>query len=286
MDIQNSSSPQMEVLAITPKMATEYLRCNTENRSVRPEVVDAYARDMADGEWLMTGEAIKFGLDGRLLDGQHRLFAVVKSGATVEFLVITGLDPKTQRRVDLGVPRTFVDDLRMEGLPYYVVMGSVARRIHAYNRGVWHTGRGYKPTKAELEAILRDNFDSLVAAASNTEPNWRRVDIPRSVQAFVYWLLHEINPERATKFMYQLTTGADLWEGHPIMTVRDRLAKEKREKVSNRSTRAIWLVAMAWNAWMRGENMSRYVLKAELTKDTWPGLVAMVEPGTPTLLQR
>lgn len=40
----------------------------------------------------MTGEPIKFAHNGRLLDGQQRLMALVDANVAVDFLVVRGLD--------------------------------------------------------------------------------------------------------------------------------------------------------------------------------------------------
>lgn len=66
-----------KVMDITPDIAKEMLERNLNNRSVSPSRVDMYADDMARGEWQANGEAICFNESGNLINGQHRLMAVV-----------------------------------------------------------------------------------------------------------------------------------------------------------------------------------------------------------------
>ncbi len=100
---------------VTPPLAEMYLERNGRNRNIRPDVVSNYARDMSAHRWQITGEAIKLDADGNLLDGQHRLRAVIKSGETVTMLVIEGLPPEAQRVMDSGKPRTAGDaDIRVQ----------------------------------------------------------------------------------------------------------------------------------------------------------------------------
>ena len=77
-----------EILTITPSMAEEMLSKNKSNRKLRNTVVNSYASQMASGKWHLTGQGITFGKNGQLLDGQHRLSAIVLANTAVEMLVV------------------------------------------------------------------------------------------------------------------------------------------------------------------------------------------------------
>ena len=85
---------------ITPEQASEWLEQNTHNRKLRTHQVAAMVRDIQAGNWKWNGDSIKFAKDGTLLDGQHRLHAIVESGQPIEMLVIEGLDKDTQATMD------------------------------------------------------------------------------------------------------------------------------------------------------------------------------------------
>lgn len=69
---------------VTPAMATKWLEeGNTHNRKVRDSVVMRYAADMKAGRWKQTHQGIAFNGDGTLLDGQHRLFAIIEADTEV-----------------------------------------------------------------------------------------------------------------------------------------------------------------------------------------------------------
>lgn len=83
----------IQMVKITPEIAEQYLEKNKGNyRSINRSRVLAYAEDMASGNWVQNGEAIKFSENGMLIDGQHRLQAIIQSGKTIEMPVITGID--------------------------------------------------------------------------------------------------------------------------------------------------------------------------------------------------
>lgn len=62
---------------ITPETAKSWLLKNVHNRPLRDGLVTTYATDMANEQWQSNGESIKFSSEGELLDGQHRLAAVI-----------------------------------------------------------------------------------------------------------------------------------------------------------------------------------------------------------------
>ena len=68
------------VMTFTPVVA-EYIldNMNVGNRPQKPSRIVRYAADMANDNWSVTGESIKFGADGKLKDGQNRLAACVRS---------------------------------------------------------------------------------------------------------------------------------------------------------------------------------------------------------------
>lgn len=74
---------------ITPEAAEAMLENNSEdNRSVRPLVVDKYARELQKGNWEKSNPGmITFWKDGTMVDGQHRLMAIVKSGISANMTI-------------------------------------------------------------------------------------------------------------------------------------------------------------------------------------------------------
>ena len=98
-----------KIINVTPEKAEEFLLHNTNNRHIRKEAVESYARDMAAGKWALTGQGISFDSKGMLRDGQHRLMAVVKSGCTIPMLICFDIDDTTA--IDCGVNRSLKDQI-------------------------------------------------------------------------------------------------------------------------------------------------------------------------------
>lgn len=72
---------------IDPARAAVYLACNTGNRPLDPARVQRFARAIRRGRWQADRGAIEFAADGRLVNGQHRLFAIVATGRTLAVAV-------------------------------------------------------------------------------------------------------------------------------------------------------------------------------------------------------
>lgn len=121
-----------EIIKITPELASEFLRKNTINRNIREKRVNQYVKEMQEGKWELNGESIKFNDKGELIDGQHRLSAIAKSGMTIEMCVVKDV-PSTVTILDRGSGRSTADTLLIGGmdkkLANSVVVGIVRHHI-------------------------------------------------------------------------------------------------------------------------------------------------------------
>jgi len=98
-----------EVMMVTPELAEKFLATNTNNRPVRPTHVRALAHSIMRGEWVVSHQGIAFSTQGVLLDGQHRLRAIVVAGTPVQMVVTTGVSESAFKVIDCGVRRTLAD---------------------------------------------------------------------------------------------------------------------------------------------------------------------------------
>lgn len=100
---------------ITPDLASRYLMFNNGNRTIRKRLVEKYASDMKSGKWQITHQGIAFNIKGDLLDGQHRLSAIIQSGEAVPMMVSRGIDQEkiTGYMVDQGTQRDASDILSL-----------------------------------------------------------------------------------------------------------------------------------------------------------------------------
>lgn len=130
MSSQKTPTPSTEWMTITPERAKAILANNKSNRPLSDKAVRDIANRMQAGTWIETHQGIGIDANGDVVDGQHRLSAIVKSGIAHRYLVTIGLSPEVFDHVDLGGKgiRTAADLLsrRVPGLSSNVLACGVA----------------------------------------------------------------------------------------------------------------------------------------------------------------
>ncbi len=104
-EMKTTNKIESKIMLVTPQMAKEWLDKNLSNRNISIMIVNRYANDMKAGKWAVSPHGIVFDPDGNLLDGQHRLCAVIESGCPVKMVIITGADPGSKWFIDIGRKR-------------------------------------------------------------------------------------------------------------------------------------------------------------------------------------
>lgn len=101
---------------ITPAIARKYLERNHCNRNLSHAHRDKLARAMTDGEFHHTHQGIAFDVNNELIDGQHRLSAIIESNTTQTMQVTRNVPIESRTMVDnQSRPRSARDALVMEG---------------------------------------------------------------------------------------------------------------------------------------------------------------------------
>lgn len=145
---------QSRWMDVTPAMAEMWLQHNFNNRPVSLDTVRAYAREMKRGKWLPVHQGIAFNARDELIDGQHRLMAVVLSKTPVKMMVTFGMPSKVQGTrmtgmdvVDRGKTRTVADQLKIQ---HGITGGSVLAMICARLAGICSPERTRRLSVGEI----------------------------------------------------------------------------------------------------------------------------------------
>jgi hypothetical protein len=120
------------VQTITPARAAEWLTANTTNRPLSRPIVRGFAEAMRRGEWLVTHQGIAFDVNGTLVDGQHRLAAVIEADQPVEMTVFTEVPEGAFDVLDTGKRRTAADVLAIEGEKNSILLAAMVRIVWLY----------------------------------------------------------------------------------------------------------------------------------------------------------
>jgi hypothetical protein len=245
-----------QILDITPESAREMLEQNTHNRSLRPEYVRKLAAAMERGEWTVNGEPIQIADDGTLLNGQHRLNAVVESGIAVPLLVIRGLPLAAQTTMDAGLRRNLSDVLALHGESETANLGAMLAMLYRYRNGHRLNNSGHTaPTSTEALALLEaepEIKDGLPLARRVV----RDTGLRTSVTAVLIYLFDEADPNRGEQFFEALCEPEDEPIGSPVNALRSILERAQRERTYRLSSYVLFaMVIKAFNAWREGRDL-------------------------------
>lgn len=238
---------------VTPKMAVKYLEQNRRNRALRQDVVDLYAEEMMSGNWRLVGDPIRFSKNGTVLDGQHRLAAIVQCGAYVDMVVIRGLENDDQLMMDVGVRRSFGDHLKIVGEPYANHLAAMVRGVTLFEMNGNLVSNRVTPAHLQETLIkypeLRDAIPLIYRVNHETGLGF-------NAGGYGWWKFKQLDSQDCGVFFENLATGANLEEGNPILTLRKVLLDSRsRRNVSLKVNYKAAILTKAWNKWRAGEKL-------------------------------
>jgi hypothetical protein len=242
-------------LFVDPTRATEMLRLNAENyRTLNTDRVQRYANDMANDDWALYGnDSIDFGHDGSLQNGQHRLSAVVKSGATVLFRVRMNVPASAVAHFDEGAKRTLGDRLRALGKKNYSALSSASRLAWRWDNNALLTG--VDPTQQQVINWLTGHPE-LEEVVGTYIHRSRAIGMKPAVCGSFGYAITCIDDVEAKAFLTALMSGSDLNDRDPILKLRDFLMK-RTGGVMRTQERELAICIKAWNAWVLGQPLKQ-----------------------------
>lgn len=248
-----------ELTNITPVIAEKWLGQNHGNRNLRSRKVANYARDMRNGAWMTSGDSIKFDWNGRMIDGQHRLEAVIESGATIRVLVVRGLEPSVQGVLDVNVKRSASDALKFNGHTHQtIVVAAMARIANARAQGFLRTATSStipEMTNAEVVAWYEAHPESVNAAALALKVA-KSIGGTPSALAYCAWVLEAIDPEAAVEFFLSTAEFRTEGKSDPRATLLNAFRRLQENRTALTAALQISLVFRAWNAWRGNKKVS------------------------------
>lgn len=164
-----------DVETVSVKTAQDWLaNKNKINRDLATMSVDDLANTMAQDHYRFTFEPIVFCDEYKapdtgeefgetLMEGQHRLAALVKSGKPQKFLVIRHADPAMFQVIGTGRPRSIADQLKINrrSLKYPGPAAAVCSGFLRYGLGLrgrvqlWMVDALLSEISPEIEAVMR-----------------------------------------------------------------------------------------------------------------------------------
>lgn len=247
----NDIGTNMTIERIGPTEAERYLESSSANRPPRQGKIGQYARDMTAGTW--HSSVIRFDREGKLVDGQHRLWAVIVSGSEQLFYVERGLPDEAIKTLDSGLVRTGGDVLAIRGEPNATNLAGAIRLAR------WFTlFPGYAPSSQsaqpfspeELVDFLEINPDIRDAVRTGKQLT-KSIPFSGSLAGALIYLERLRNPDKANSFWDQMATGARMLENTgPYLLRRTIIADRLRPREERLGTNHIAAISIkAYNYW-------------------------------------
>ncbi len=259
-------SVDLDLELITPEKAKAYLETSGPNRILSKDIAAKYARDIAAERWMIGTQGIGFDTSGRLIDGQHRMRAVILAGKAVYMPVFRNLHPEAIRTIDDNRKRTFSDDLKIEGRARYTKMASSAAMILRLQRGLElklkvSTASKMPFSRVELRSELarleaEGDMESAVLAGSQVRNS---TGAPESAATAIHYLAVLVYGEEFTDaFFDSLKSGANLAAGDPTLALREKLKKMHTETPKPPSYIYAAALLKAMKLESRGETLKQF----------------------------
>lgn len=231
---------------------------NPMNRRIDRGLVSRLVSDISNGRWVYNGETIILTSDLLVNDGQHRLLAASKSGATIITAAIIGAARDSRTTVDTGRSRTLSNFLAMEGAPNSSVASTVVKYLASYERLGGKSINVDIITTPEGKQYYRENSAEIDSIISKTPSDTSKVG-GRSFVAAARCIIERecFDDEVVNDFFVKYIKGTLLPEESPIYKAREYIMEAKKRKLSVLDKFEI--ILRAWNAFYRGKTWQRMI---------------------------
>ena len=261
-----------ELREISPSTAKEMLKRNSNNRALNERHCMYLSRQMSDNKWLFDGQPIRFSEGGILLDGQHRLSAIVDSGTTQKLLVITGIKSEAFKVMDTGKVRSGADCFKISGVEYYADVAACAKMIINQARKRRSNSGDNKVTNTDLLEWYNDNkiITDHIKRADVLKKQFSNI-LSRSYIASLLFLFAQTSVTDSEVFISKLCSGLDVGIKSPIYVLRKKLIEDKMNTAKLPAKDKLALIIKAWNFYRVGKEIQ--VLKWNSTLEKFPTIL-------------
>lgn len=268
---------QTVIETITPAKAVEYLETSLGNRPISKVSVRSYADSMKQGKWLLNGVPIIFDNEGHVIDGHHRLNAIVQAGIPVQTLVCRGVQPEAFTTIDQGRSKNLGQLLAMQQVDNYnavaaivngnkslILSGRILGNNGAKNKGMTNADfyDEYKRNEAEYQEAAYFALE-LYRQARILKASW--------IGSMFYYLSHTggYKKEYVSEF-FKAACGLETSGINAADELRNFIIRNDRKEKRLEDNYLFAIVCKAWNAYVSDKPVKRYNFNPEI--ESYPKL--------------
>jgi hypothetical protein len=227
---------------VTPDRAKAMLANIKNDRPLSDYTVLNYAETMRQGDWKFNGDPVRLNAEGKLIDGQHRLHAIVKSGKAQHMLIISGLNSDVFDTIDVGKRRSPADLLGIAGYKNVNALAATIRALIIYESGVYWASEAakqldYNPSGLQILAYADKNPEvaERVRQIQNDYTYATRIVAP-SACGLAFTLAWRMNHQKAEAFMAGVAGLEPTERNDARWVAREYLSRRKAEALTTRIT--------------------------------------------------
>lgn len=245
--VEAAENIRVELRAVTPEWAKDVLEhLHPKNRkltSAWKKIETAILR----GGWHVNGECIVFDRRGHLINGQHRLTAIIQSGRPLGSIIIYGVDQEAFETFDQGKRRTAADVLSVEKVENSRTLSTALNWQRRYELNTIEDSRSESIANDLVRPMLAKH-PLMTASAAFADREGRSKFVPPGLTAFLHYQFTKLDPQAATAFFERICNGVGVERNSWEFLLRRRLEgmQENRDQTSQ-----IEICALCIKVWSR-----------------------------------
>lgn len=249
------ASTEFKVIRWTPEMA-EYAYNNHNKhplqRSFKLSIAEKYRRTMEAGQWRPAWPqcVIAFSVDGVLLNGQKTLWAIWKSGITIDVCTQWNVPESDFVLYDDFQSRNLGQLAKQAGLNNVADRNALTRMIMGIDQKL---GERVKPSVSDVVKYTVDN--ELMNAALTFASNRHAIQTSDAAMAYALYKIAVVHGfDAATSFYDRVGSGVNLGVDDPRLHLKRFLDRFEIKHWIDR-VHVVIAIIKAFNAWMSGTPM-------------------------------
>lgn len=252
LKLRNAEYP--EITTITPELAASLLEHNHLNRPLSDAHVKRIAAQILADKWKFNGDTIKISVNNEVLDGQHRLWAIIEAKQAVETILVRGIERDAFSTIDtLRRPRSGGDVIALNGTTRYRnIISSALQWLWRWQHGCLEKYKDpkFRIENSDIEAMFTAHPQIIRAIESAAK--LRSLANPALV-GFFYYILTNRNEHLAEQMMATLENPAGVSITDPYFKLRVYFLEDSHKRKD--ALYSIALMIKASNAAYRGQKV-------------------------------
>lgn len=249
-----------KVATITPQKAKILLKNNTINRRHENHHVTFLAKQIENGQWKLNGQSIVVSKNGQLVDGQHRLMAIVKANQSIKTVFCEDAENDCISSIDTGKARSVADVFSINNVKSATQISSLTNHIFRWfvNR-CEHAGGlpGHiRPSHSKLYSIYCSDKKGIEQA--NAKSRTKALSfMNRGECALAIYLLSDLyGAHYVDEFIYYISDGGD-YPKSPTHYLPLFIQKRKHSDVKRKKAEDLFCFIYCFEKWMKKEPVSK-----------------------------